>query len=215
MTAPATPRVTRDGKTLSARMWAYLEASYRAAGADPARYLHVSQGSYRADDPVPASGTTHNGGGAADLRTWNLPDAVQADLCRRLVVELRRRGGCAWYRDDAHGGFAPHIHVILRDEPGLSSSAAWQCREYDAGRNGLTGGGRDYHPRPPQETFRVGLPVVHVVARAAVTRGRAAAQLGVSVARFLRFNPRFIAKAPRPGDAGRGPPGGRVVDIKD
>ena len=118
MTAAATPRVTRGGKTLSARMWAFLEEAYHAAGADPARYLYVGQGSFRADDPTPASGTTHNGGGAADLRVWNLPDAVQANLCEKLVRELRRRGGCAWFRDEAHGGFAPHIHVILRDEPG-------------------------------------------------------------------------------------------------
>jgi hypothetical protein len=88
---------------------------YRAAGADPAKYLYVGQGSFRADDPVPASGTTHNGGGAADLRVWNLPDAVQANLCEKLVRELRRRGGCAWFRDEEHGGFvadeSPPDHV--------------------------------------------------------------------------------------------------------
>lgn len=198
MTAAATPRVTINGKTLSARMWAMLEDAYRAAGADPAKYLYVGQGSFRADDPVPASGTTHNGGGAADLRVWNLPDAVQANLCEKLVRELRRRGGCAWFRDQEHGGFAPHIHVILRDEPGLSSSAAWQCEEYDAKRDGLTRGGPDYGPRPTWVPFvyppvtgqATGVHVVLVGGRTALPRAEVIRQSGMSTARFTRLNPR-------------------------
>jgi len=197
MTAPATPRVTRGGKVLSARMWAMLEDAYRAAGADPARYLHVGQGSFRADDPVPASGTTHNGGGAADLRVWNLPATVQANLCEKLVRELRRRGGCAWFRDEEHGGFAPHIHVILRDEPGLSESAAWQCREYDAKRDGLTRGGPDYGPRPTWVPFvytppggAVGVHVVRTGGRTPLARAEVVRQSGMSVARFDRLNPK-------------------------
>lgn len=150
---PAGQRITRNGKTLTARMWSLLEDAYDAAGAPHDEYLHVSQGSFRADDPNPSSGTTHNYGGAADLRTWNLPSKVQANLCQALVVELRKRGGCAWYRDQAHGGFDPHIHVIVRDEPNLSSSAAWQVSEYDAGRDGLTNASPDYHPRPTQTPY--------------------------------------------------------------
>lgn len=149
---PATQKVTRDGKTLTARMWQMLEDAYAAAGV--AGYLVVTQGSFRASDPNPSSGTTHNEGGAADLRTWNLPASAQANLCERLIVELRKRGGCAWYRDQAHGGFDPHIHVILRDDvPAPSSSGRWQVSEYDAGRDGLSAGGRDYHPRPTQTPY--------------------------------------------------------------
>jgi hypothetical protein len=144
---PPDTRVTRGGVTLSARMWAALEDAYTAAGLDPARFLAVSKGSWVKPDPT--SGTTHAGGGAADLRVTVLPTWARANLCGRLVVELRTRLGLpVWYRDEAHGGFAPHIHAIMRDEPGLSSGARWQVGEATAGRDGLTRGGPDYHPRP-------------------------------------------------------------------
>lgn len=144
------PRVTRPGPngpvTLSARVWALLEDAYRACGMDPARFLVVTQGSWSSGS---LSGSTHRGGGAADLRVWNLPASVQADLGRVLVVAIRERGGLStWWRDRNHGGFDPHIHVIVADEPGLSSGAAWQASEARAGRNGLSSGGPDYHPRP-------------------------------------------------------------------
>lgn len=148
---PADKRITRGGQTLSARVWALLEDAYTGAGLDPA-LLVVTQGSWSSSNP--SSGSTHAGGGAADLRTWNLPAWAREDLCKAVVVELRKRNGCAWYRDQAHGGFDPHIHVIVRDEPGLSSGARWQVDEYDAGRDGLSNGGRDYHPRPTQHPFR-------------------------------------------------------------
>lgn len=149
---PAGQRVTRNGQTLTARMWSMLEESYAAAGL--AGRLEVSQGSYKAGGGAAASGSTHDAAGAADLRVVNLPASARANLCERLVVELRKRGGCAWYRDEAHGGMSPHIHVILRDEGPLSSGASQQVRDYDAGRNGLSNKGSDYHPRPRQETFR-------------------------------------------------------------
>lgn len=149
---PAGQKVTRNGQTLTARMWSMLEASYAAAGL--AGRLEVSQGSYKNGSGASASGSTHDGAGAADLRVVNLPSSARANLCERLVTELRRRGGCAWYRDEAHGGMSPHIHVILRDEGPLSSGAAQQVRDYDAGRNGLSNKGADYHPRPKQETYR-------------------------------------------------------------
>lgn len=148
---PASEKVTRGGETLSARMWAALEDAYRAADLDPAVYLVVTHGSW---DHYSGSGSTHDGGGAADLRTWNLPASARENLCGRLVTELRRRCGLAvWYRDSTHGGMDPHIHVLLRDEPGLASGATWQVGEADAGRNGLSSGGPDYHPRPTWVPF--------------------------------------------------------------
>ena len=138
-------RETRNGETLTKRVWALLEDAYAAAGI-PVSALHVSQGSWSAGS---LSGSTHLGGGAFDLRTWTFP----ADRIEPLVVELRRRNVCAWFRDQAHGGFQPHVHGIVRDEPGLSSGARWQCSEYDAGRDGLNRRGPDYHPRPTQRPF--------------------------------------------------------------
>lgn len=150
---PASERITRGGQTLSARVWALLEDAYRAAGLDPDAHLTVVQGSWSGGS-VEASGSTHDGGGAFDVRTRDLPAAAQADLCGRLVVELRRRNVCAWYRDQAHGGMSPHIHGIVRDEPGLSSGARWQVTEYDANGDGLNGTRPDYHPRPTQRAFQ-------------------------------------------------------------
>lgn len=152
-------RETRGGVTLTSRMWAMLESSYRGAGLDPGSYLVVTQGSFRGDDAAAASGSTHDAAGAADLRTWNLPGWAREDLCEALVVELRRRNGCAWYRNENHGGMDPHIHVILRDDEGalssLSSGARSQVSDYDAGRNGLSNKGPDYHPRPAQAPYEL------------------------------------------------------------
>jgi hypothetical protein len=153
MTQP-TDKITKNGQTLTARMWQLLEDAYTAAGMDPDRYLVVTQGSYKGGSGASASGSTHDGGGAADLRTWNLPASQQANLCQNVVVELRKRNGCAWYRDQAHGGFDPHIHVIVRDEPALSSGARWQVSEYDRVHNGLSNQGPDYHPRPIQRPYQ-------------------------------------------------------------
>lgn len=132
---------------LSTRVKALIDDAYLAAGI-PVSKRWVVQGSWHQGT---LSGSTHNGGGAFDLRSRTLT----AGEVQRLVLELRRRNVCAWLRDAAHGGFAPHIHGIVRDEPGLSSGAAWQVMEYDAGRNGLSSGGQDYHPRPVQTPFQI------------------------------------------------------------
>lgn len=154
-TLPAAQRVTRTGPNgtveLTAREWALLADAYASVGLKPTD-LVVTQGSWHHGV---ASGSTHDGGGAFDLRTWNLP----ADKLEPLVVALRRRGVCAWKRDKDHGGFDPHIHGIDRYEPGLSSGARWQVAEYDAGRDGLDARGRDYHPRPEQAAYVYG-PVI-------------------------------------------------------
>lgn len=153
---PAAQKVTRSGPNgpvvLTARVWALLEDAYKAAGI-PVSDLVVTQGSWHHGSQ---SGSTHDGGGAFDLRVWNIP----AHLHEALVVELRKRDVCAWKRDAAHGGFSPHIHGIVRDEAALSSGAAWQVRDYDNGGNGLQGAsaGKDYHPRPAQHPFHYAPP---------------------------------------------------------
>ncbi|MFN8147921.1 MAG: hypothetical protein U0R76_10695 [Candidatus Nanopelagicales bacterium] len=150
---PAAQRVTRTNAngvavTLSAREWALLVDAYAAVGL-PASSVVVVQGSWHHGS---ASGTTHDGGGAFDLRVWNLP----ASKVEPLISALRSRGVCAWKRDKAHGGFDPHIHGIDRFEAGLSRGALYQVREYDQGRDGLASQGRDYHPRPVQRKWVYG-----------------------------------------------------------
>jgi len=146
---PAGQQVTVPGPagpvTLTARVWALLRDAYKAAGL-PDTALVVTQGSWHHGAQ---SGSTHDGGGAFDLRVWNLPAAK----VEPLVVELRRRNVCAWKRDAAHGGFQPHIHGIVRDEADLSRGARDQVVSYDRGRDGLSAAGPDYHPRPAQHPF--------------------------------------------------------------
>lgn len=136
--------VTIDGCLLSERTWHIIQSAYDAAGVDRS-LIHIAQGSWHHGS---LSGTTHDGGGAFDIRIWNIP----SHLHEPLVVEFRRRNVCFWIRDASHGGFAPHGHGIVRDEPGLSDSARGQVRDYDAGGNGLSGSSHapDYHPRPAQ-----------------------------------------------------------------
>lgn len=136
---------------LSTRVKALIDDAYVAAGI-PVTKRWVVQGSWHQG---PLSGTTHNGGGAFDLRSR----VLTANEIGRLVHELRIRcGGPVWLRDTAHGWTSgDHIHGIVRDEPDLSTGARWQVGEYDADRNGLSGDsiGPDYHPRPAWVPFQV------------------------------------------------------------
>lgn len=87
----------------------------------------------------------HDGGGTFDLRVWNLTSAQVA----LLVKVLREKGAAAYLRNLQHGGFEDaHIHFVLGSDHGLSSGAKYQWAEYLAGRDGLSSGGKDYHPRP-------------------------------------------------------------------
>lgn len=133
---------------LESRFWLLIADAAKEAGIDP-DIVVVTQGSYNAGK-VAASGTTHARGGAADIRVWNLPKSK----LEAFVVALRERNCCAWLRDKAHGWkTGDHIHVILRDDPDLSSGAAKQVAEYDRGLDGLQRGGKDYHPRPVQKPW--------------------------------------------------------------
>lgn len=148
--APTSARVSVNGQTLSLRVRELILDAAKAAGI-PESKVYITQGSYKGGDGASASGSTHDAAGAFDLRTWNLT----SQEALRFVYQLRRRNVAAWFRSPQFGWTqtGPHIHGVVKDEPGLSRGAAWQVAEYDAGRNGLTAGGRDPHPRPVQETY--------------------------------------------------------------
>ncbi len=98
------------------------------------RTLYYAQGSW---SHAQASGSTHAGSGAVDVRTVPLGGDHKAKM--RLVRALREVGFAAWYREYTPGLWGEHIHAIAIGAPGLSSGAAWQVAEYRAGRDGLTG----------------------------------------------------------------------------
>lgn len=134
-----------NGSRLAPRVQALIADAAKAAGITTD--VVVTQGSWSAGS---LSGDTHTGDGAADIRVWNLPRVMLAPL----VLELRKRNCCAWLRDTAHGWTGgDHIHVIVRDQPGLSVQAAWQVKEYDLVHDGLARRGPDYHPRPVQRPW--------------------------------------------------------------
>jgi hypothetical protein len=143
-------RQTRGGQTLDSRVWALIEDAAHAVGVG---YV-VVQGSWSSS--VGASAGTHAGGGAFDLRSR---DYTRAQALA-MVAELRKRNVCAWWRTPEFGWPAtaggPHIHGIVRDEPGLSPAAARQVADYDRGLNGLASHGRDPFPRPPQHPYQPG-----------------------------------------------------------
>lgn len=135
-----------NGSKLSPRVLALVEDAAKACGLPG---VTITKGSFVPRDAL--SGDTHAGDGAGDIRVWNIPQSKIVPL----VVELRRRNCAAWYRDQQHGGFSPHIHFIVKDQPGLSPGARWQVSEYDSVRDGLSDRKSDYHPRPTQTPFRV------------------------------------------------------------
>lgn len=139
MTWPA--RVVRNGETISGRVSALIDAAAGAADV-PFNLIVVVQGSW--DDGSKSAGT-HRGGGAFDLRTWNLTAKQRNDI----MFELRRRGVAAWLRGYADGtNFDPHLHGIVCDESGLSPEARQQCIDYSHGLDGLARKGPDPYPRP-------------------------------------------------------------------
>lgn len=120
-----------------------------AAGTPTLPTLVPVQGSWSIPSKDSASALTHAGGGAMDISIsgWT------AAQVWALLEECRRRGFVAWHRTRAQG-FAPHVHAVMDGCPHLSGlsnpvlgTAAWQVREYHAGRNGLAGRGPDDGPR--------------------------------------------------------------------
>lgn len=113
----------------------------------PGVTLLPAQGSWSSS--VAASGSTHSGSGAVDIRTVMLTDEQR----KAVVVALKKAGQAAWFRPvnwDGRGG-GQHIHAIDRRTTGESSSAKWQVGQYDAGKNGLSNAAPDktFRPKPP------------------------------------------------------------------
>lgn len=118
-----------------------------AAGTPTLPRLTPVKGSYSPGGA--ASAHTHDGGGALDLSIagWTAAQVWQ------LLKEARARGLVLWHRTAAQG-FTPHAHGIVAGCPHLSGladpvvgTAAWQIKEYRAGRNGLASRGPDDGPR--------------------------------------------------------------------
>lgn len=152
MSVRATARVTRDGITLSARVWGLIEEARRRAHVSEAD-SRVVQGSWHAGTQ---SGGTHSGGGAADLSATRMGESTALALVHELRILC---GGPANLRTPRYGWPAnlsgPHVHMIVRDEPGLARAAAAQVAAYDRGRNGLASGARDPFARPAWQPWRL------------------------------------------------------------
>lgn len=140
--------ITVQGEAIARRVWASILDAAEAVGIAPAS-VELVQGSYSGGS-VAASGGTHDGGGAYDLRLQGITDARAVEWC----IALRERGGCAWPRVPAYGWTkGRHIHGVDRFEPDISPSARWQVSEYDAHRNGLSAPSTAHDPIPhPKQT---------------------------------------------------------------
>lgn len=109
--------------------------------------LVITQGSYNAGG-VSASAGTHDGGGAADIRTRDFTRAEKD----AVVLAGRQVGAATWFRPAIKGLWPEHIHMIAMNDGDLSSGAAAQVRAYINGRNGLANNGPDNGPRGYQYT---------------------------------------------------------------
>lgn len=146
-------KITWRGVTLNRRTAAALEWAEKKSGVK----VSPSQGSYNTS--VDASGTTHAGGGAVDIRTVYLSKTARV----KLVKTLKDAGFAAWHRKAVPGLWGEHIHAIALDDRSASASAKWQMGEYLAGRNGLTNQAKDpgaYRPKPQTKfNYQRGKPV--------------------------------------------------------
>lgn len=99
--------------------------------------VFVVQGSY--NHGVSASGGTHDGGGALDIRTRGR----SVSEVQKLVKAFRMAGFAAWKRGYGGDSFTPHIHAIAIGDRQLSSAARNQVSEYFRGGDGLIGSAPD------------------------------------------------------------------------
>lgn len=96
-----------------------------------------SQGSYSTS--VGASGGTHSGGGAVDIKLAGLSD----NDAHTIETVMRSVGFAAWYRPAIPGVWPRHVHGIAVGCDDLAPAAAAQVVDYRNGRNGLASHGPD------------------------------------------------------------------------
>lgn len=147
----ANTRVQYDGQTVTARtrdLLHYAEALWQKRGRHSKR-IRLAQGSFSTS--VSASGSTHAGDGAFDVRTTGVGLARKETVS--LLRALRDSGAAAAIRDE-RDGMDDHIHGVVIDDRQESDSAKWQVEEYKAGRNMLSNGKRDRYPYRPTPLVR-------------------------------------------------------------
>jgi len=145
MTTPETAytRVMYDGKLVNARTrdaLKYAQADWRKRMGHK-KSIRLAKGSYQPASDT--SGTTHNGGGAVDIRTKGVGLTDEEILI--LSRCLKDAGGAPWIRD-SRDGFDPHIHCLFPGDREMSASAKRQVVSYDLGRNALTNNKVDRNP---------------------------------------------------------------------
>jgi peptidoglycan hydrolase-like protein with peptidoglycan-binding domain len=121
--------------------------------------IRVSQGSYcqlEKTGCAAASGGTHDGGGAIDLKVTGLSTTQRWQTVRAL----RAAGFAAWLRSPSQCGgcWAYHIHAVAIGDTDLwqkngKYSNRDQVSDYYVGRNGLSGHGLDNTPVPYRVPF--------------------------------------------------------------
>lgn len=138
----ATPKlITRAGRRYTPDFDAALLDAEKEAGGTWRR----TQGGWNAGG-VAASGGTHD----QDAVDYSVAGKTKAQIAA-LITALRKRGLFASLRTAskalwgvrAQGFASPHIHVVGNLWGHQSSGAAYQAREYRAGRDGLRGKGPD------------------------------------------------------------------------
>jgi hypothetical protein len=151
MKETAYTRVLFDGDVVNARTrdaLLYAQALWRKRMGHR-KSIRLAKGSYQRASAT--SGTTHNGGGAVDVRTRGV-GLGDADI-DALNRALRDAGFASWIRD-SRDGFDPHIHALACGDREMSASARRQVTAFDLGRNALTSNLRDRNPYRPPERLR-------------------------------------------------------------
>lgn len=121
----------------------------------------------KVDDPTStgASASTHNGGYAADRRTWSL------DLAdNRIVLYEATKYGCPEYLRTEAQGFEPHGHSML--DVGYKTPCSYQITAMRNGRDGLARNrvDPDATRRPPKSQwlgYRAGITAMRAAIAAA------------------------------------------------
>lgn len=106
--------------------------------------LPVMQGSWSTG--VTASAGTHAGGGAIDVGLRDADGNLRSAWEQTWTVRNMRRAGFRAWRRTPEQGFAYHAHGILAGDPLVSSAAASQLAQWNAGLNGLADHGSDDDP---------------------------------------------------------------------